>query len=92
MYGDLQSRYTYISDTGNSVKNHFLLSDELHACVRHCCELRILDRIESDHQHLEFVIHVAGEMYPIRMYLIMTTMPLLKNMNGMMAIHSCILL
>jgi hypothetical protein len=47
--GDLQGRYTYISDSGCSVNDYFLFSNDLLSLVYESCELKIEERIESDH-------------------------------------------
>ena len=58
--GDPQGRYTYISDTGNSVNDYFLVTDDLFALVQRCCQLHVSERIESDHLPLEFDFDLAG--------------------------------
>lgn len=47
--GDLEGRYTYISDFGCSVIDYFLLSSDLLSTVWDNCTLRIVDRTETNH-------------------------------------------
>ena len=60
--GDHQGCYTYISETGNSVNDYFLISDELFARVQFCCWLCVSERIDSDHLPLEFHIERKEEI------------------------------
>jgi hypothetical protein len=48
-YGDLDGRFTYLCDTGGSVIDYFLMSNELFACFQENFSLHVLDRIESNH-------------------------------------------
>ena len=57
--GDQQGRFTYISDTGNSVNDYFIISKELFYVVQNDSRLSVTDRIESDHMPVEF--HVGFE-------------------------------
>ncbi len=52
--GDLQGCYTYISETGSSVNDYFILSNDLYALIHSTCELCVTGRIESDHMPLTF--------------------------------------
>ena len=36
--GDHLGCYTYISDTGNSVNDYFMVTDDLFALVQRCCQ------------------------------------------------------
>jgi hypothetical protein len=47
--GDRDGCYTYISDTGSSVTDYFIFSNELLSIVYDTCELNVCERIESDH-------------------------------------------
>eukprot|EP00745_Piridium_sociabile_P003840 TRINITY_DN122266_c0_g1_i1.p1 TRINITY_DN122266_c0_g1~~TRINITY_DN122266_c0_g1_i1.p1 ORF type:complete len:165 (-),score=17.57 TRINITY_DN122266_c0_g1_i1:470-964(-) len=60
--GDLEGRYTYISKSGNSVVDYFLLSDELFALVHKHCQLSVAVRIDSDHLPLELCIGHDGQV------------------------------
>ena len=62
--GDLQGRYTYISETGCSVNDYFVLSTDLFALVYTSCELFVTERIESDHMPLEFQVTFPQEYLP----------------------------
>ena len=52
--GDLQGRYTYVSDSGCSVNDYFVMSCELFSFLCESCELNVDERIESDHLPVEF--------------------------------------
>ena len=54
--GDLQGRYTYLSDAGNSVNDYFVISKELYDSVQNNCRLHITGRVESDHMPVEFYV------------------------------------
>ena len=56
--GDLQDRYTFISNSGNSVNDYFMVSEDLFALIQHDCRLCIMERIESDHLPLELHTNV----------------------------------
>jgi len=56
-YGDRLGRCTYVSDAGSSVNDYFILSKELFAFLYDTCKLSVLDRIESDHMPLSFVVY-----------------------------------
>ena len=45
--GHPQSRYTYISDTGNCVNEYFLVTDDLFALVQRCCQLHVSERLSQ---------------------------------------------
>ena len=52
--GDLQGCYTCISETGSSVNDYFILSNDLYALIHSTCELCVTRRIKSDHMPLTF--------------------------------------
>ena len=52
--GDLQGCYTYISETGFSVNDYFILSSDLYVLIHSTCELCVIGRTESDHMPLTF--------------------------------------
>ena len=54
--GDPQGRYTYINDSGSSVNDYFLASSNLFYFLGNRINLRILDRIDSDHQPISLTI------------------------------------
>ena len=56
--GDLQGRYTFISNSGNSVKGYFIVSEDLFALIQRECRLRLMERVESDHLPLELHTNV----------------------------------
>jgi hypothetical protein len=47
--GDHDGRYTFVSDSGNSVIDYFLVSDDIFSYLVDNCILRIDDRFESCH-------------------------------------------
>ena len=49
---DLQGCYAYISETGSSVNDYFILSSDLYALIHSTCELCVTGRVESDHMPL----------------------------------------
>jgi hypothetical protein len=55
--GDLEGRYTYMSESGCSVNDYFIFSNDLLASVYDSCELSICERIESD--HLPVIVRVV---------------------------------
>ena len=57
-HGDLQGRYTYVSESGSSVNDYFLLSCDLFGYICDVCELNVSERIESDHMSLEFYVRL----------------------------------
>ncbi|WP_419607807.1 hypothetical protein, partial [Thiolapillus sp.] len=59
--GDYSGRYTYISDTGSSVNDYFLLSNDLFVAVYDSCKLVISERIESDHMPVELYFRLLKE-------------------------------
>ncbi len=60
--GDRQGRYTYISETGNSVNDYYLASFDFMDHVFTRCRLHVTEKIESDHLPLEFYIDkLSGE-------------------------------
>ena len=56
-YGDPQGRFTYLSDTGNSVNDYFIMSKELYFSAQNNFKFCVADRIESDHMPVEFYIN-----------------------------------
>ncbi|KAK7100495.1 hypothetical protein V1264_023441 [Littorina saxatilis] len=56
--GDLRGRYTFISDSGNSVNDYFLMSVNLFESAADKCKLNVLERIESDHMPVELALNV----------------------------------
>ena len=50
--GDIQGCYMYISETGSSVNDYFILSNDLYALIHSTSELCVTGRIESDHMPL----------------------------------------
>ena len=59
--GDLQGCYTYISETGCSVNDYFILSSDLYALIHSTCELCVIGRTESDHMPLTFRVKFPKE-------------------------------
>ena len=59
--GDYSGRYTYISDTGSSMNDYFLLSNDLFVAVYDSCRLVISERIESDHMPVELYFRLLKE-------------------------------
>ena len=59
--GDLQGRYTYISEKGSSVNDYFLMSFELFDELSENCKLFVSDQIHSDHMPLELRIIVSSD-------------------------------
>eukprot|EP00745_Piridium_sociabile_P007972 TRINITY_DN15335_c0_g1_i4.p1 TRINITY_DN15335_c0_g1~~TRINITY_DN15335_c0_g1_i4.p1 ORF type:complete len:224 (-),score=17.74 TRINITY_DN15335_c0_g1_i4:246-917(-) len=55
--GDLDGHYTYISESGSSVVDYYILSKDLFAVLYESCELSINERIDSD--HLPVSLHVV---------------------------------
>ena len=60
--GDQHGRYTYITETGNSVNDYFMMSDDLFALVQSCCRLYVSERTDSDHLPLELYIDLKEEI------------------------------
>jgi len=56
--GDLQGRYTFISEFGNSVNDYFILSHDLFHCISSACHLSVAEHIQSQHMPLEFTLSV----------------------------------
>lgn len=54
--GDLQGRYTYISDSGSSVNDYFLMSRDLFFMLSDICKLHVREKIDSDHMPLELYV------------------------------------
>ena len=54
--GDLEGRYTYISDSGNSTNDYFIMSRSLFNFLFSDLTLNIAERIEAD--HLPLVLYV----------------------------------
>ena len=63
-HGDLQSRYTFMSNCGNSVNDYFMVSEDLFSLIQHDCRLRVMERIESDHMPLELHTNVEEMIGP----------------------------
>ena len=59
--GDLQGCYTYISETGSSVNDYFILSSDLYALIHSTCELCVTGRVESDRMPLTFRVKFPKE-------------------------------
>ena len=57
--GDLQGCYTCISETGSSVNDYFILSNDLYALIHSTCELCVTGRVESDHMPLTFPCYIS---------------------------------
>ena len=53
-YGDRHGCYTYVSNSGSSVNDYFLMSCELYSSLCESCELKIGERIDSDHMPVQF--------------------------------------
>ena len=49
---DLQGFYTYISETGSSVNDYFILSSDLYALIHSTCELCVTGPVYLDHMPL----------------------------------------
>ena len=64
-HGDLQGRYTYICDRGSSVDDYFLMSGDLYNVLCDSCELRVSDRIESDHMPVEFRLNFCEKSHEV---------------------------
>ena len=62
--GDLQRRYTFISNSGNSVNDYFMVSEDRFALIQHNCRLCVVERIESDHLPLELHTNVEEMVGP----------------------------
>ena len=62
--GDLQGRYTFISNCGNSVNDYFMVSEDLFALIQHDCRFCVMERIESDHMPLELHTNVEEMVEP----------------------------
>jgi len=44
--GDLQGRYTFIFNCGNSVNDYFMVSEDLFSLIQHDCRLSVMERME----------------------------------------------
>ena len=62
--GDLQGRYTFISNCGNRVNDYFMASEDLFALIQHDCRLHVMQRIESDHMPLQLHTNVEEMIEP----------------------------
>ena len=62
--GDLQGRYTFISNSGNSVNDYVMVSEDFFAIIQHDCRLHVMERIESDHLPLELHTNVEEIIGP----------------------------
>ena len=47
--GDLEGRYTFMSNAGCSVDDYFIFSNDLLSLVFESCELKVEEKIDSDH-------------------------------------------
>ena len=56
--GDTQGHLTYIADSGSSVNDYFMLSDDFFAFVYPYCMMYVSERSESDHMPLELYIEM----------------------------------
>ena len=56
--GDLQGRFTYISEFGSSVNDYFLLSCDLYDLLITKCSIFVSEMIQSKHMPIEFRIAV----------------------------------
>ena len=91
-YGDLQGRYTYISDSGSSVNDYFLMSGDLYNMLCDLCELRVSDRIESDHMPVEFCINfgdISQEVSECGSSVTIEKFPTASQQAGVIYICSC---
>ena len=59
--GDYSGRYTYVSDTGSSVNDYFLFSNDLFVAVYDSCKQVISECIESDHMPVELYFRFLKE-------------------------------
>jgi hypothetical protein len=64
--GDSNGRYTFISDSGSSVNDYFIVSFGLFSDISDCCDLKVVDRIESDHMPLEFRLSFFGNTHKVK--------------------------
>jgi exonuclease III len=55
--GDLQGRYTYITDSGSSVNDYFLMSCDLFGKISETCELCVSGKIQSDHMPVALYVN-----------------------------------
>ena len=60
-YGDLAGRFTYVADSGNSVNDYFLVSDNFFPVVNTGSKLLVTERMESDHMPVEFHIEMLAD-------------------------------
>ena len=60
-YGDLQGCYTFIADNGCSVNDYFLMSSELYELFCDSLELKVCERIESDHMPVTLSISIRND-------------------------------
>ena len=61
--GDLQGRFTFISDAGNSVVDYFLISKELLSLTYSDCSLNVSESILSDHLPIECCLNSSNVNY-----------------------------
>ena len=62
--GDLQGHYTFISISGNSMNDYFMVSEDHFVLIQHDCQLRVTERIESDHLPLELHTNIEEMIEP----------------------------
>ena len=87
--GDLQGRYTFISESGNNVNgDYFIVSESLFTLFQHDCQLRVSRRIESDHLTLELYKHFDDLL---SRSVQIDKMNLLKNVYGKLTMRSNLL-
>lgn len=58
--GDKPGRFTYISDSGNSVNDYFVSSYDLFDFIYSKCDFKVAERLESDHMPLEFYMNIMN--------------------------------
>ena len=61
--GDRQGCYTFITDSGSSVNDYFILSNDLLNSLFLCCELTVKERFDSDHMPLEFQLSCSNDIF-----------------------------
>ena len=62
-YGDQNGCYTFVSDRGCSVNDYFMMSCELFSAWSDMCELRVCERIESDHMPIRLCFKPVNDQY-----------------------------
>ena len=61
--GDLEGRYTFITDMGSSVNDYFIASEDLFYQIQNNCKPKVSEAIDSDHQPLELFFHCQNKYY-----------------------------